>query len=89
MSAAIRAKTAKGRALIAARAMRAGYTPGRAFDDCFEMGDGDEVVAHLRRMAQRNSSVGVALRANWSKYLCAPLAEPIPEDELHNQEYAP
>lgn len=49
MSAATRAKTAKARATIAIRLLKTakpypcGYGLGRNFDDCFEMGDGDEV----------------------------------------------
>ena len=55
MSAAIKAKSAKARANIAARMllrtiphyMPGGKLMGRAWDDCFEMGDGDEVFRLL------------------------------------------
>ena len=43
MSAATRAKTASERATIAADYIRRGQTHTRAFADCFEMGDGDQV----------------------------------------------
>ena len=51
MSEAIRAKTARARAGIAARMLRKGRTDCRAFSDCFEMGDGDQVMAYLLAMA--------------------------------------
>jgi len=44
MSAAINAKTAKQRANIAAIMLKRNKNFTRAFDDCFEMGDGDEVM---------------------------------------------
>lgn len=47
MSQATKAKTARARAGIAARMLRQSRTDCRAFDDCFEMGDGDQVMAHL------------------------------------------
>ena len=48
MSAATRAATAKDRARIAADMIRKGRTDSRAFDDCFEMFDGNEVMRLLR-----------------------------------------
>lgn len=69
MSQASRAKTAKERAKIAAAFIRSGRNATRAFDDCFEMYDGAEVIAELRKMAKR----GPKLRMNWSRYLSAPI----------------
>lgn len=65
MSAATRAKTAKERAQIAAQIIRAGRASGRALSDCLEMGDGNEVIAHLHDMVKRSPK----LRANISRYL--------------------
>ncbi len=48
MTAAIRATTANERATIAAAYIRRGATNSRGFDNCFEMGDGDEVIRILR-----------------------------------------
>jgi hypothetical protein len=48
MSAAIRASSARERAIIAAQYIRRGATDSRGFDNCFEMGDGDAVMAFLR-----------------------------------------
>jgi hypothetical protein len=67
MSRATSVKTAKERAQIAAQYIRSGRTPTRAFDDCFEMFDGDEVVAELRKMLPRSPK----LRANIGRYLSA------------------
>ena len=49
MTAAIRARSARERATIAAAFIRRGSTGSRAFADCFEMGDGEAVMALLRR----------------------------------------
>ena len=60
MSAAIRAKTAKTRAAIAARLLKTikpygrGYGLGRSFDNCFEMGDGEQVSQILKAMAAKD-----------------------------------
>ena len=61
MSAATRATTAKERARIAAGFIRRSSTTGRAFSDCFEMGDGDEVKRLLLEMGERSQSFGEAL----------------------------
>ena len=57
MSAAIRAKSARARANIACRFIRAGSTSGRAFSDCFEMGDGDEVLTIIIERAKRDTAL--------------------------------
>jgi hypothetical protein len=47
MSAAIQAKSARARTNIAIRMLRNYKSLGRSFDDCFEMGDGDDVVRFI------------------------------------------
>lgn len=71
MSAATRAKTAKARATIARKMImshKTGSSFPRSFDDCFEMGDGLEVVAELRRRAEANAGFKSALLANGFGY---------------------
>lgn len=67
MSAAIDAKSAKERAQIAAAFIRRGGESTRAFDDCLEMGDGDEVVSILCQMAKRSPK----LKENIRRYISA------------------
>jgi len=70
MSAAIRAKTARARAGIAARMIKTikpwpqgwGLGCNRKFDDCFEMGDGREVVRHLKAMALVDPELRAGMR---------------------------
>lgn len=62
MSAATRAKTARERANIAARFIRdrapyGGPVQSRAFDDCFEMGDGEQVIALLKVKARTSPTI--------------------------------
>ena len=54
MSAAIRGNT-QDRIRIAAARINAGTARGRAFDNCFEMGDGDEVFSALIHRARHNA----------------------------------
>ena len=64
MSAAIRAKTAKARATLAARMLKAckpGDDLGRAFDDCFEMGDGEAVLSDLWKRAETDEALREAM----------------------------
>ena len=66
MSAATRAKTARERANIAIRMLKS--TPehrsfGRAFDDCFEMNDGDEVARIIAERAKADPALLAILRA--------------------------
>lgn len=63
MSQAVRAKTAKERASIAARMLLRQKRLHRAFDDCFEMGDGDEVYIELMKKADKNPSLQQAIKA--------------------------
>ena len=51
MSAAIKAKSAKARAGIAISMIKRNSTFSRAFDDCFEMGDGDQVMDFIIQKA--------------------------------------
>ena len=53
MSQAILAKTAKQRASIALRMLRGNTELRRGFDDCFEMGDGDEVLQNIVEYVKR------------------------------------
>jgi hypothetical protein len=46
----------------AARCIVSGHTGSRAFDTCFEMGDGDEVVSALVRRAKKNQRLASRLR---------------------------
>lgn len=66
MSAASKAKTAKERATIAIRTMKANKSGSfsRAFDDCFEMGDGDAVVKEIAFRALRNSDLLALVKRN-------------------------
>lgn len=62
MSLATRAKSAKARAAIAARIIkRTKRDFGRNMDDCFEMGDGDEVVALLKARAHTDMTLLYAM----------------------------
>ena len=51
MSRATECRTAAGRASEAIRQIKTRREFGRSFDDCFEMGDGDEVVRIIRARA--------------------------------------
>lgn len=62
MSAAIRGNLAD-RINIAAQKILRGQTDGRSFSDCFEMGDGDEVVIGLVRRAEKNPKLAERLEA--------------------------
>lgn len=66
MSAATNATTAKQRATIAIRMMKNNKSGdfGRAFDDCFEMGDGDAVVAEIARRAMCNPAILELVKRN-------------------------
>lgn len=75
MSAATQAKTAWARSGIAARMLKDapayGWSPPRAFDDCFEMNDGPEVVAFLVARA----AIDPDLLARLPKGLASPYAD--------------
>lgn len=68
MNEAYRATSAKERATIAARYIRAGKLDGRAFFSCFEQGDGWAVARHL--MARNCPKINAyAERARWAEQL--------------------
>lgn len=57
MSAATHAKSAKARASIAIRLIKAKQTHGRPFSSCFEMGDGDDVVKEIVCRANKDPEI--------------------------------
>lgn len=57
-------KTPGARATIAAQLIKADRTRERAFDDCFEMYDGDEVAKILLERAQDDSELMAAIKGN-------------------------
>lgn len=61
-----RPKTTRGRANRAVLLIRGGRCSGefsRAFDDCFEMGDGDAVVALLMERFRREPDLKALMKA--------------------------
>lgn len=52
MKAAMRAKSAYARATIAVRMLKTQKRLCRAFDDCFEMYNGDDLVREIRRRSR-------------------------------------
>lgn len=62
MSMAISAKTAKQRANIAIRMIKYNSTFSRKFDDCFEMGDGDQVMNCIIEKARMDKELAMALK---------------------------
>jgi hypothetical protein len=73
MSAATRAKSARARAMIAIRMLKTVRHLGRAFDDCFEMHDGNEVVRWILHRAQTDHQLAriIAERGFGSWFACA------------------
>lgn len=69
MSVATKAKTAMGRAGEAVRQLKTRRELGRSFDDCFEMGDGHEVVKIIASKAAVDETLASLLRrrgfGNW------------------------
>jgi hypothetical protein len=69
MSEATRAKTAAERATIAANLLKGAKERnedlGRPFDDCFEMGDAEEVMRILIERATDDLALRIAVRRNW------------------------
>lgn len=61
----------RGRVDYAAKVITYGGTPTRAFDNCFENYDGDEVTAAVLRRARKNNR----LAANLHRYLDMAVAE--------------
>jgi hypothetical protein len=74
MSEAIRAKSAAERATIAANLLKGtkerNKDLGREFDDCFEMGDGDEVLRLLIERAYDDLALRIAVRRHWQTAPC-------------------
>ncbi len=69
MSRAIDAKSTSARATIAIRKMKAHQTSARSFSDCFEMGDGDDVIREILRRAETDPEIERAYPhvAEWRK----------------------
>ncbi len=61
MSAATRATTAAQRATIAARILKTQKSLYRAFDDCFEMNDGDQVLRIIQKRAAGDEVLKAAI----------------------------
>lgn len=84
MSAAIRAASAAARATIAARILKTtkpwpqGYGLGRSFSNCFEMGDGDEVVRILAERMLRDPALAEGIRTHYTQAPIACLYSPVP-----------
>lgn len=74
MSEAIRAKSAAERATIAANLLKGtkerNNDMGREFDDCFEMGDEDEVLRLLIERAKDDLALRIAVRRHWQTAPC-------------------
>lgn len=62
MSQATKAKSAKTRANIAIRMIRQQNNFGRSFDDCFEMGDGQEVVEYIIAEIKKDKELAYSIR---------------------------
>lgn len=62
MSRCSEAATAKERAAVAISMIMRPTTIWRAFDDCFEMGDGAAVVREIRRRAAKDELLRIRLR---------------------------
>jgi hypothetical protein len=60
-----RAPPLKSRVAYAAKVLAEGRAMNRAFDDCFEWGDGAEVVAALRKLAMSDPRIA----ANLGRYI--------------------
>lgn len=61
----------KTRVAIAIRLMLDGHTDCRAFDNCFEMGDADKVIAGLVAYGLQNYALRDKIRRLWSSTLDA------------------
>ncbi|GAB6989424.1 hypothetical protein [Paenibacillus pini] len=62
MSMAIRAKNAKQRATIAVNMLKNNCSFSRAFDDCFEMGDGNDVMNHIIEKARHDVKLAIGVK---------------------------
>lgn len=66
MSLAINAKSARARATIAANMIKKNINFYRAFDDCFEMNDGDEVMEHLIQKTAKDPVLAMNIKDKMS-----------------------
>jgi len=62
MSMATKAKSAKARANIAVRMIKQQNNFGRPFDDCFEMGDGNQVMECLIEKIKNDRELAYNIR---------------------------
>ena len=69
MSAATKARSARARATIAIRMLKTVRHLGRAFDDCFEMYDGDEVVRWILDKAKTDPELARIIAERGFGYL--------------------
>lgn len=77
MSMAILAKTAKERATIAIRIMKHNKDPfTRELDNCFEMGDGEEVIRIVKERAKRDPALMVRVLKVFASHVIADLGGP-------------
>lgn len=53
----ISAPTTKDRAAVAIRLIKQNRTRGRSFSNCFEMGDGDDVIREIVRRANKDPMI--------------------------------
>nr|WP_295468861.1 hypothetical protein [Mesorhizobium sp.] len=65
----------RGRVNYAAQVIAYGRRPTRAFDNCFENYDGDEVATAILRRSKKNAR----LAANLQRYLSLATIEPAPK----------
>ena len=86
MSAATKAKSALGRATIAIRMLKTQKKLWRAFDDCCEMGDGDDVVREIRLRSLNDPELVRALKIHgydyWLKTNYFPNESPPPTQDI-------
>jgi hypothetical protein len=64
-------RSAVSRATIAGRLLLDRHTDCRAFDNCFEMGDADKVIALLVQTGLQNEPLRSRIRESWSSTLDA------------------
>lgn len=85
MSAATRAKTAKERATIAIQMIKHTANKGRAFDDCFEMGDGDAVVTEIIRRAEKDDTLRAKMLTVFDRFVLERLGYKETPAEAHGE----
>jgi len=67
MSMATNAKNARQRASIAINMIKKQNNFYRAFDDCFEMNDGDEVMKYIIEKTRKDRILAIAIKIKMSK----------------------